>query len=130
MLCARDEPLSPEAQAVLAYTPPSDAQLQGNGYLLLMGFNAPMGAQPTAGMEPLGRQILARELQRYEALKATGQEPPDEDLPPLAPHLGIEQINALVPDTLRCPRPHQDCATRVLAARAQWQALLAEHGGR
>lgn len=103
----RDAPLTEAAQQALRYTPPTEQALDGNGYLILMGLDAPTPAQgdATAAAIALGRQRLAREIERRRWIETHGDT--TEGMPPSIP---LENHGDRVfPTRLRCPASEANC---------------------
>ena len=67
----KDDPLSDAAQQALQYTPPTEAELQGNGYLILLGLDADPGIDPVTSAIALGRKRLTREIERGNGHRRT-----------------------------------------------------------
>jgi hypothetical protein len=101
-----DDALSEAAQQALHYTPPTEQALQGNGYLILMGLDAPAGNHAVADAVALGRQRLAREIERRRWVEMHGSTA--EGMP-----VGIPMQDAagesVLPTRLRCPVEAVDC---------------------
>jgi hypothetical protein len=101
-----DDALSEAAQQALHYTPPTEQALQGNGYLILMGLDAPAGNYAVADAVALGRQRLAREIERRRWVEMHGSN--TEGMP-----AGIPMEDAagesVLPARLRCPAETVDC---------------------
>ncbi|MBB6577445.1 hypothetical protein HNP33_001501 [Comamonas odontotermitis] len=103
-----DDPLSEEAKQAMQYTPPTKAQWQDNGLLIIAGLDAPWDAADknavTTAAE-LGRKRLAREIERHAWVQvhpATTQ-----GMPPT-----IERAKGefnIMPTKLRCPQGEADC---------------------
>jgi hypothetical protein len=101
-----DDPLSEAAQQALQYTPPTEQALGGNGYLILMGLDAPAGGDAVGDAIALGRQRLAREIERRQWVQAHGdrQEGMPPSMPP--PHDAGDDV---LPTRWRCPAEATDC---------------------
>ena len=101
----RDDPLSEATQQALQYTPPTAEALEGNGYLILMGLDAPVHGDAIADAVALGRQRLAREIERRRWVEAHGDKA--DGMPPSIP---VESAGENVfPMRLRCPADTPDC---------------------
>lgn len=103
-----DDALTEAAQRALQYTPPTEQALEGNGYLILMGLDAPAGGDAIGDAMALGRQRLAREIERRRWVEAHGdrQEGMPPGMPP--PHDAGDDV---LPTRLRCPAEAVDCFT-------------------
>ena len=122
----RDEPLSDAARAALTYTPPTGAQLQGNGYLILAGLDAATdGSDPIAAATELGRQRLAREIERRRWVEQHGSRDTDT-IPPAMP-AAIKSTAELMPAALRCPPGQADCFGWYAARTAEIDQLASQH---
>ncbi|MBL7090074.1 MAG: hypothetical protein ISS20_14830 [Acidovorax sp.] len=101
-----DDALSEAALRALQYTPPTEQALEGNGYLILMGLDAPAGGDAIGDAMALGRQRLARAIERRRWVEAHGdrQEGTPARIPP--PHDAGEDV---LPTRLRCPTEAADC---------------------
>jgi hypothetical protein len=116
-----DEPLSDAAQAALRYAPPGDQALQGNGYLIVAGLDAPAEPGHDAAATELGRQWLAREAERWRWVEAHG----DDNAAALPAAISLKRgALDLWPAALRCPTGHTDCLDWYAAHRAEVTALL------
>ncbi|WP_395024068.1 hypothetical protein [Comamonas odontotermitis] len=103
-----DDPLSEEAKQAMQYTPPTQAQWQDNGLLIIAGLDAPWDAADknavTTAAE-LGRKRLTREIERHAWVQA--HPTTTQGMPPL-----IERAKSglnIVPTQLRCPQGEADC---------------------
>lgn len=103
----RDAPLSEAAQKALAYTPPTEQALDGNGYLILMGLDAPSPTQgdATAAAIALGRQRLAREIERRRWVETHGDT--TQGMPPSIPFENPGK--GVFPARLRCAAGEANC---------------------
>lgn len=101
-----DDALTEAAQRALQYTPPTEQALEGNGYLILMGLDAPAGGDAIGDAIALGRQRLAREIERRRWVEAHGdrQEGMPPSMPP--PHDAGDDV---LPTRWRCPAEATDC---------------------
>jgi hypothetical protein len=118
-----DDPLSEAAQQALQYTPPTEQALEGNGYLILMGLDAPAGGDAIGDAIALGRQRLAREIERRQWVEAHGDR--QEGMP-----AAIEVNNAaqaVFPDRLGCPLDEADCFAWFVKHGDEVQALANRH---
>lgn len=101
-----DDALTEAAQRAVQYTPPTEQSLEGNGYVILMGLDAPAGGDAIGDAMALGRQRLAREIERRRWVEAHGDR--QEGMPPSmpAPHDAGDDV---FPTRLRCPAEATDC---------------------
>lgn len=101
-----DDALTEAAQRALQYTPPTEQALEGNGYLILMGLDAPTGGDAIGDAMALGRQRLAREIERRRWVETHGdrQEGMPPSMPP--PHDAGDDV---LPTRWRCPAEATDC---------------------
>ena len=101
----RDDPLSEAAQQALRYTPPTEQALEDNGYVILLGLDAPLQGDAVAGAISLGRQRLAREIERRRWVEAHGDA--EDGMPPSIP---VESSgDGVLPMRLRCPATESNC---------------------
>lgn len=122
-----DDALSEAAQQAAHYTPPTEQSLQGNGYLILMGLDAPVGSDAVEDAMALGRQRLEREIERRRWVEVHGDQ--QDGMPPaIAAESASEDV---LPTWLRCPIGEPDCfawfakrGDEVLALRKTHHALL------
>ncbi|WP_029414395.1 hypothetical protein [Acidovorax radicis] len=118
-----DDALSEAAQQALQYTPPTEQALEGNGSLILMGLDAPAGGDAVADAMALGRQRLAREIERRRWVEAHGDR--QEGMPP---SLAAEaMVGDVLPDRLRCPVGEADCFAWFVKHGDEVQALAKNH---
>lgn len=117
----RDAPLSEAAQQALIYAPPTEQALDGNGYLILMGLDAPAPVQgdATAAAVAMGRQRLAREIERRQWVDAHGNT--TEGMPLSIPF--EHNDDRVFPARLRCPASEADCFRWYRSHGAEIQAL-------
>jgi len=101
----RDDPLSEAAQQALRYTPPTEQDLEDNGYLILLGLDAPAQGDAVTDAIALGRQRLAREIERRRWVEAHGDA--TDGMPPTLP--GKDNGDDLLPKRLRCPANEVNC---------------------
>lgn len=101
----RDDPLSEAAQQALRYTPPTEPDLEDNGYLILLGLDAPAQGDAVADAIALGRQRLAREIERRRWVEAHGDV--TDGMPPALPVQ--DSSDAVLPKRLRCPADATNC---------------------
>ena len=114
-----DDALSEAAQQALHYTPPTEQALEGNGYLILMGLDAPATGDAMA----LGRKRLVREIERRRWVEAHGDR--QEGMPPsIATETAIGDV---LPDRLRCPAGEPDCFAWFVKHGEEIQALAKTH---
>lgn len=119
----RDDPLSPAAEQALRYTPPAEHALEGNGYLILMGLDAPTGGAAADAAMALGRQRLAREIERRRWVEAHGDAA--DGMPPSIPVRN--DGDEVFPPRLRCPADEVDCLGWYGRHQAEILALVQEN---
>lgn len=118
-----DDALTEAAQRALQYTPPAEQALEGNGYLILMGLDAPAGGDAIGDAIALGRQRLAREIERRRWVEAHGDR--QEGMPP---SIAAENAgNEVLPDRLRCPVGEVDCFAWFVKHGDEVQTLAKTH---
>lgn len=115
----RDDPLSEAAQQALRYTPPTEQALEDNGYLIVLGLDAPAQGDAVAGAVTLGRQRLAREIERRRWVEAHGDA--TDGMPPTLP--GKDNGDDVLPKRLRCPADATNCFGWYGDHRAEIDAL-------
>ena len=116
----RDDPLSEAAQQALRYTPPTEQALVDNGYLILLGLDAPLQGDAVAGAIVLGHERLAREIERRRWVEAHGDA--EEGMPQSIP---VESSgDGVLPVRLRCPATESDCFDWYGKHRAEINALV------
>jgi len=115
----RDDPLDEAARQTLRYTPPAAQALEDNGYLILMGLDAPVQGDAVAGAIALGRQRLAREIERRRWVEAHGDA--EDGMPPAIPVEGSG--DGVLPAPLRCPATETDCFVWYGGRRTEIHAL-------
>ncbi|MDH4419735.1 MAG: hypothetical protein QE485_21200 [Acidovorax sp.] len=118
-----DDALTEAAQRALQYTPPTEQALEGNGYLILMGLDAPAGGDAIGDAIALGRQRLAREIERRRWVEAHGDR--QEGMPPSIP--AENAGNEVLPDRLRCPVGEADCFAWFVKHGDEVQTLAKTH---
>ncbi|PTT19069.1 hypothetical protein DBR12_13345 [Acidovorax sp. HMWF029] len=118
-----DDALTEAAQRALQYTPPTEQALEGNGYLILMGLDAPTGGDAIGDAMALGRQRLAREIERRRWVEAHGDR--QEGMPPSIP--AENAGNEVLPDRLRCPVGEADCFAWFVKHGDEVQTLAKTH---
>lgn len=118
-----DDPLSEAAQQALQYTPPTEQALQGNGFLILMGLDAPAGGDAIGDAAALGRQRLAREIERRQWVEAHGDRQDGMPASIAAKNAGHD----VLPERLRCPRGEPDCFAWFAQHGDEVQALANRH---
>ena len=101
-----DDVLTEAAQRALQYTPPTEQALEGNGYLIFMGLDAPAGGDAIGDAIALGRQRLAREIERRRWVEAHGDR--QEGMPATIPP-PRDAGDDVLPTRLRCPTEAADC---------------------
>lgn len=101
-----DDALTEAAQRALQYTPPTEQALEGNGYLILMGLDAPAGDDAIGDAMVLGHHRLAREIERRRWVEAHGER--QEGMPPSIPP-PRDTVDDVLPTRLRCPPEAADC---------------------
>lgn len=100
-----DDALSEAAQQALRYTPPTEQALDDNGYLILMGLDAPAEGDAAADAVALGRKRLAREIERWRWVETYGDA--SDGMPATIP---VENYGeGVFPARLRCPAGEPDC---------------------
>jgi hypothetical protein len=118
-----DDALSEAAQQALQYTPPTEQALEGNGYLILMGLDAPAGGDAVGDAMALGRQRLAREIERRRWVEAHGDRREG-----MHPSIAVENAgHDVFPDRLRCPVGEADCFAWFVKHGDEVQALAKSH---
>ncbi|MGP1630165.1 MAG: hypothetical protein ACTS5V_09525 [Giesbergeria sp.] len=100
-----DDALSEAAQRALRYTPPTEQALDGNGYLIVMGLDAPAEGDAAADAMALGRKRLAREIERRRWVETHGAT--SDGMPPTMPP--ENSGDGVLPARLRCPAGQADC---------------------
>lgn len=118
-----DDALTEAAQRALQYTPPTEQALEGNGYLILMGLDAPTGGDAIGDAMALGRQRLAREIERRRWVEAHGDRQEGMPLSIPAENAG----NEVLPDRLRCPVGEADCFAWFVKHGDEVQTLAKTH---
>ncbi|KZT15858.1 hypothetical protein A1D30_09925 [Acidovorax sp. GW101-3H11] len=118
-----DDALTEAAQRALQYTPPTEQALDGNGYLILMGLDAPAGGDAIGDAIALGRQRLAREIERRRWVEAHGDR--QEGMPPSI--TAEATLGDVLPDRLRCPVGEPDCFAWFVKHGDEVQALAKTH---
>lgn len=118
-----DDALTEAAQRALQYTPPTEQALEGNGYLILMGLDAPAGGDAIGDAIALGRQRLAREIERRRWVEAHGDR--QEGMPPSI--TAEATLGDVLPDRLRCPVGEPDCFAWFVKHGDEIQALAKTH---
>lgn len=114
-----DDPLSEAAQQALRYTPPTEQELDDNGYLILMGLDAPEEGDAAADAMALGRQRLVREIERRRWVEAHGDA--TDGMPPSIP---VENASdGVLPARLRCPAGAPSCFSWYSKHRAEIHGL-------
>ena len=103
---ARDEPLTEATLQALSYTPPTDAQLKGNGYLIIAGLDATTNGQSSAEVvasaEQVGLQRLHNEIERKAWFDDQGTAPDHEKVPKMFEPPSPVAAKDIIPDTLQC----------------------------
>lgn len=118
-----DDSLTEAAQRALRYTPPTEQALEGNGYLILMGLDAPTGGDAIGDAMALGRQRLAREIERRRWVEAHGDR--QEGMPPsIAAEATMGEV---LPDRLRCPVGEANCFAWFVKHGVDVEALAKTH---
>ena len=102
-----DDPLSETSQLAMRYTAPTEEELEGNGYLILIGIDALDAGTPAADAEALGRQRLAREIERRRWVEQHGNQ--EEGMPATIGEQASSVGDDLLPPQLRCPKEETDC---------------------
>ena len=101
----RDDALSEAAQQATQYAPPTEQSLDDNGYLILMGLDAPAEGDAVADAMALGRKRLAREIERRRWVETYGDQ--SDGMPPSIPVANDGE--RIFPARLRCPANETDC---------------------
>ena len=118
-----DDALSEAAQQALHYAPPTEQALGGNGYLIVMGLDAPAEGDTVAEAMALGRKRLAREIERRRWVEAHG-----DRLEGMPQSIAVESaVDAVFPARLRCPEGEADCFTWFVKHGDEVQALVITH---
>ena len=121
-----DDPLSEDAERALQYTPPTSAQLQDNGYLIIAGLDAAVdgnSANAVQAAESLGRQRLQRDMERRDWVIA--HPTTTEGMP--ASIEGSLKYTEVLPDALRCPKDEADCITWYAQHRSAIEPQIANN---
>lgn len=119
----RDDPLSEAAQQALRYTPPTEQDLEDNGYLILLGLDESAQGDAVADAVTLGRQRLAREIERRHWVEVHGDAA--DGMPPTLP--GKDSGDGILPRRLRCPADATNCFGWYGDHRAEIDALAQAH---
>jgi hypothetical protein len=122
-----DDALTEAAQEALQYTLPTEQALEGNGYLILMGLDAPGGGDAVEDAMALGRQRLAREIERRRWVEAHGDD--QEGMPSSFGPRNAGDGHDVLPDRLRCPVGELDCFAWVVKHGDEVHALVKAHYG-
>lgn len=122
-----DDALTEAAQEALQYTLPTEQALEGNGYLILMGLDAPGGGDAVEDAMALGRQRLAREIERRRWVEAHGDD--QEGMPSSFGPRNAGDGHDVLPDRLRCPVGELDCFAWVAKHGDEVHALVKAHYG-
>lgn len=118
-----DDALSEAAQQALQYTPPTEQALEGNGYLIVMGLDAPIGGDAIGDAVALGRTRLAREIERRRWVEVHGDR--QEGIP--SPIPAKSPLDDVLPGRLRCPVDESDCFAWFVKHGDEVQALAKTH---
>lgn len=118
-----DDALTEAAQRALQYTPPTEQALEGNGYLILMGLDAPAGGDAIGDAMARGRERLAREIERRRWVEAHGDR--QEGMPPSI--AAKATMGDVLPDQLRCPVGEPDCFAWFVKHGDEVQTLAKTH---
>lgn len=118
-----DDALTEAAQRALQYTPPTEQALEGNGYVILMGLDAPSGGDAVGDAMALGRKRLAREIERRRWVEAHGDR--QDGMPPSI--TANATLGDVLPDRLRCPVDETDCFAWFVKHGDEVQALAKTH---
>ncbi|MFY3384020.1 hypothetical protein [Paracidovorax sp. MALMAid1276] len=102
-----DDALTEAAQRALQYTPPTEQALEGNGYVILLGLDAPAEGDAIGDAMALGRKRLAREIERRTWVEAHGDR--EEGMPAGIPPPQDPAGEWVLPARLRCPTDAVDC---------------------
>lgn len=118
-----DDALSEAAQQALHYTPPTEQVLESNGYLILMGLDAPAERDTVGNAMALGRKRLAREIERRRWVETHGDR--QDGMPP---SIDVENSGEdVLPARLRCPVGESDCFAWFVRHGDEVQALAKTH---
>lgn len=123
-----DDALSDASVAALQFTPPTEDALSDNGYLILMGLDAPVQNDAIGDAVALGRLRLERETERRRWIETHGGQA--EGIPPsIDKNYRSEDV---LPSNLRCPTGTVDCfdwylqhRTKIETYAQKNQALIA-----
>ncbi|MFG5776117.1 hypothetical protein ACFIQF_03515 [Comamonas sp. J-3] len=121
-----DAPLSEDTKRALQYTPPTEEQLQDNGFLIISGLDAPFTADEEDAVAPaiaLGRQRLTREIERHAWVQANPNT--TEGMPPTID--GAKGGSDILPTALRCPPGEGDCFSWYQQKRASFEAQITHY---
>lgn len=118
-----DDALSHAAQQALRYAPPTEQALEGNGYLIVWGLDAPTDGDVVGNAMTLGRQRLAREIERRRWIENYGDI--SDSMPPTIP---VESSGeGVLPKRLRCPAGEPDCFHWYRRYETEIEALALEN---
>lgn len=118
-----DDALSEAAQRALQYTPPTEQALEDNGYLIVMGLDAPAEGDAAADAMALGRKRLEREIERRRWVETHGAT--SDGMPPTMP--SENSGDGVLPTRLRCPAGEADCFRWYGGYRTEIHALAQEN---
>lgn len=118
-----DDALSEAAQRALQYTPPTEQALEDNGYLIVMGLDAPAEGDAAADAMALGRKRLAREIERRRWVETHGDT--SDGMPPTM--LSENSGDGVLPARLRCPAGEADCFRWYGGYRTEIHALAQQN---
>ena len=118
-----DDALSEAAQRALQYTPPTEQALEDNGYLIVMGLDAPAEGDAAADAMALGRKRLEREIERRRWVETHGDT--SDGMPPTM--LSENSGDGVLPARLRCPAGEADCFRWYGGYRTEIHALAQEN---
>ena len=124
-----DEPLSAPAQQALAYTPPTEQALEGNGYLIMAGLDAPAEGDLIDSAYALGRKRLALSIERRDWLLHQPWQP--DTMPPDVANAGQAPLPSnfacAIARTEDCFAWYQTQASTVHQLLDQYHAPLARY---
>lgn len=118
-----DDALSEAAQQALHYAPPTEQALEGNGYLIVMGLDAPTGGDAVGSAMALGHKRLAREIERRRWVERYSDA--SDGMPATIPVNNDGE--GVFPARLRCPEGEPDCFDWYARQRAEIHALAQTH---
>jgi hypothetical protein len=115
-----DDALSDASVAALQFTPPTEDALSDNGYLILMGLDAPVQNDAIGDAVALGRLRLEREIERRRWIETHGGQA--EGMPSVIS--SPETSEDGLPPRLSCPKHATDCFEWYAKHQTEIQALI------